>query len=108
MAKFEVVSWKDGTKPRKIAIMIAGTPKGRRKHKLRDDELNYLKKVQAKNWTYLVRDVKAWYKLVRKTKTLKGLYCQQQQQQQQQKKTKKKKKVEKEEEEGVADTCSRF
>jgi hypothetical protein len=100
VAKFEVVFWKDGTEPRKIAIMVADTPKGRRKHKRRDDELNYLKKVQAKNWTYLVRDVKTWYKLVRKTKTLKGLYCKQQQQQ--------KKKEEEEKEEGVADTCSRF
>jgi hypothetical protein len=39
----------------------------------RDEVLNDLKKLKLKNWTYLVKDRKAWYELVQKTETQKGL-----------------------------------
>jgi hypothetical protein len=40
--------------------------------------LNDLKKLQVKNWTYLVTDRKTWYKLMQKTKMHKECWCQQQ------------------------------
>jgi hypothetical protein len=47
--------------------------KGRPKNIWRDKVLNDLKKLKVKNWTYLVKDRKAWYELVQKTNTHKGL-----------------------------------
>ena len=41
------------------------------------DVFNDLKILNVKNWSYIVRHRKAWYKLVQKTKTRKRLYCQQ-------------------------------
>jgi hypothetical protein len=42
-----------------------------------DEALYYLKKLNVKNWAYLVKDKTVWYELVQKTKTDTGLYCQQ-------------------------------
>jgi hypothetical protein len=70
---------------------IGMSPKGRPKNRWRDEVLNDLKKLKAKNWTRVVTDRKAWYKLVQEAKTRNGLLCQ---------KKKKKKKKEEEEEEG--------
>ena len=47
--------------------------KGNPKNRLEDEVLNDLKKLKGKNWTYLVKDRKAWYGLVQKTRTHKGL-----------------------------------
>jgi hypothetical protein len=47
--------------------------KGRPKNRWRDEVLNNLRKLKVKNWTYLVKDRKAWHELVQKTKTHQGL-----------------------------------
>ena len=47
--------------------------KGRPKNRWKDEVLNYLKELKVKNWTYLVKDRKAWCELVQKTETHKGL-----------------------------------
>jgi hypothetical protein len=39
--------------------------------------LEDLRNLKAKDRPYLVKDRKAWYELVQKTKTHKGLWCQQ-------------------------------
>jgi hypothetical protein len=44
-----------------------------------DEESNDLKKLKLKNWTYLVKERKSWYELVRMTNTHKWLYCRQKQ-----------------------------
>ena len=46
---------------------------GRPKDRWKDEVLNELKKLEVKNWTYLVKDRKAWCELVQNTKTYKGL-----------------------------------
>jgi hypothetical protein len=51
--------------------------KGRPKNRGKDELLNDLRKLKAKNWIYLIKDRKARYELVHKTKTHKGLWCQQ-------------------------------
>jgi hypothetical protein len=43
----------------------------------RNEVLNDLKKLEVKNWAYLVKDRKARYELVKKIKTHTGLQCQQ-------------------------------
>jgi hypothetical protein len=57
--------------------------------------LNDLKKLHTKNWTYLIKERKASYVLLQKTKTHKGLKCQQQQQQQQQQRRRRRRKKKK-------------
>jgi hypothetical protein len=47
--------------------------KGGRKSRWKDGVLKDIKELKLKNWTYLVKDRKAWYKLVQKTETHKGL-----------------------------------
>ena len=54
-----------------IRIRSKGHPKNRWKDKV----LNDLKKLKVKNWTYLVKDGKAWYEVVQKNKTHKRLLC---------------------------------
>jgi hypothetical protein len=51
--------------------------KGRPKNIWKDQVLHDLKKLKVKNRPHLVKDRKAWYELVQKTKTHKGLWCQQ-------------------------------
>jgi hypothetical protein len=46
-----------------------GCPKNRWK----DEVLNDLKKLKVENWIYLVKERDAWYELVQKAKTHKGL-----------------------------------
>jgi hypothetical protein len=53
---------------------------GHPKNMLGDEALNDLKKLKVRNWTYLVKDRKAWYELVQKTKTQMGLECRQKKQ----------------------------
>jgi hypothetical protein len=43
------------------------------KNRWRDEVLNGLRKLKAKNWTYLVRDRNTWYELAQKIKTHRGL-----------------------------------
>jgi hypothetical protein len=51
----------------------------RPKNRWKGEVLNDLKKLKVKSWTYLVKDRNTRYKRVQKTKTHKGLSCQQQQ-----------------------------
>jgi hypothetical protein len=46
--------------------------KGHPKNRWKDDVLKDLNKLKVKNWTYVIKDRKAWYELVQKTKTHKG------------------------------------
>ena len=50
-------------------IRSTGCPKNR----CGDDVLNDVKKIKVKNWTYLVKNRKAWYERVQKIKTHNGL-----------------------------------
>jgi hypothetical protein len=52
-----------------IGMRSKGCPKNRWK----DEVLKGLNKLKVKNWTYLVKDRKAWYELVQKMETHKGL-----------------------------------
>jgi hypothetical protein len=47
--------------------------KGRPKNRWKDEVLNDLKTLNAKNWAYLVKERHAWYGLVQKAKTQKGM-----------------------------------
>ena len=46
---------------------------GRPKNRWGDTVLNDLKTLRVKDWTYLVKDRTAWYELVQKIKSHKGL-----------------------------------
>jgi hypothetical protein len=46
--------------------------KGRPKNRQKDEVLNDLKKLKAKNWTHVVRDREACHGLVQKTEAHKG------------------------------------
>jgi hypothetical protein len=47
--------------------------KGRPRNRWKEEVLNDLKTLKAKNWTYLVKDSRAWCELLPKTETHKGL-----------------------------------
>jgi hypothetical protein len=47
--------------------------KGRPRSRWKDEVLNDLKRLKVENWTYLVKDKKAWYELVQRTETHKRL-----------------------------------
>jgi hypothetical protein len=53
--------------------LIGKRSKGHPKNRRKDEVLNDLKKLKVKNCTYLFKDRKAWYELVKITKTHKGL-----------------------------------
>ena len=47
--------------------------KGRPRNRWKDEVLNDLKELKAKNWTYVVTDRNTWCELVQNTETHRGL-----------------------------------